>query len=262
MKGVVKGIVAGLIIVAIGVAVLVTGLGLNDWKWSGSIEFETQTYECEQEISALDIKVSVGSLRTEFYEGERITVEYPTADGFTTSVSETDGKLSFDGPDKKWYVVSIGTLDIPETVIKIPDGSSPDVRFELAAGSATLADGVYGGVTVDIDAGAFEAGNVTATNLKVTVDAGKFEINTVSAQTLVCEVDMGSVTLRKVDCPSSTIDVDMGTVNATFAGAKEDYTIAASVNLGQCNVSAQTGTAGKRITVTVDMGTANINFGN
>lgn len=265
MKGVVKGLIAGGIIIGIGVAILIIGLALNGWKFKGSVKFEMRTFTAQEENSALDIKVRTGSVKTEFYDGDRIVIEYPVAKNFDTKVREKDGKVSFDGLHRKWYLGFWLSYDVPDTIVKLPHGIAYDMYFDVDAGTATLADCIdketYGNVTVDIDAGSFKSGSVVCNVLKCDIDAGSVKITSAVCNTFNCKIDAGSANIEKLKCNDALINIDAGSVKAGFTGEKEEYSISAKVDAGSCNVTSQSGNTDKKINIDVDAGKIELSFG-
>ena len=68
-------------IIGVGLIILVIALALNDWKFMP--EFEMKHYVAEGEITELRIDNSVGNIKTEFYDGEEITVDYPVSNRYS-----------------------------------------------------------------------------------------------------------------------------------------------------------------------------------
>lgn len=261
MKGIVKGLIAGGIIIGIGIAVLLIGLSLNDWKFKGNVKFEMQTFTAQNENTAMDIKLRTGSVKTEFYDGDRIIIEYPVAKNFTTTVTERDGKVAFDGLKRKWYVAIWLSLDVPDTVIKLPRGIAYNMHFNIDAGSANLCDGEYGSVSVDIDAGSFRCGNIVCSTFKCDIDAGSVKAASAECLTFNCTIDAGNVEIGKLTCGDTFIDIDAGVAKVSFTGAQDEYNIYTKVDAGKCNVSSQNGNTDKKINIDMDAGKVELYFG-
>ena len=242
MKTVIKSLIIGIVIAAIGVAIILITLAANDWKFK--TDYEIKTAEFEYGGLSVVIDSDANTVKTEFYDGDKIEVTYPESKGFRTEISENSGKFIFRSKTK-WYYSFFNWRsfwNMPETVIKLPKDRVYDISVKIGAGSVYLADGEYKNVNINIDAGAFNCGTLDCDRLVCDVDAGKININSVSANYLECDVDAGGVKMY--------IDE-----------LKSLYSISAKVHAGKCNVSAQTGTsANHKIDVKVDAGKVEVNF--
>ena len=152
MKGVIKCVIAGAIIIGIGVALLVVGRSINGWSFQTNVEFEMQSYTAESENTALDIEIEAGVLRTEYYDGDNIYVEYPFAQNFKTTVYEKHGTFHFENDFRTFFFV-FGTPKIPETVVKLPQGIAYDIELHMSAGTVKLAGGEFGKIDLHMSAG-------------------------------------------------------------------------------------------------------------
>lgn len=257
MKGIVKGIVIGLIIIIIGAAILIAGLALSGWKIERS-DFETRTFTAEGENTALNIEIGAGSVTTEFYDGDKVIIEYPVAKHFVSEARERDGRV-FYSSKFKWYVF-FGSHDVPDTLVKLPKNSAFEIDIEINAGSVTLADGDYSEVSVEINAGTFKANAIDCATLKCDLNAGTVNIAEVACNSFDCDLSAGTIKVGKVTGNATVIDVSAGTATLGFAGDKSEYGISAKVSAGSCNVSGQTGTTGKTINIDVSAGSVNLDF--
>lgn len=238
VKSMVKGIIAGVIIIIIGAAIMITGLALSGWKIEGG-NFEMQTFTAESDNSALNIDIGAGTLVTEFYDGDKVVIEYPVAKNYVTEVGERDGGVYYNAKFK-WYVF-LGNYDIPNTVVKLPNGVDFKIDIDIDAGTVRLADGRYSEVSVDINAGTFKANAIECSSLK-------------------CDMSAGTVKIDAVTCNTTAIEVSAGTANLGFTGDKSEYGITAKVSAGSCNVDGQTGSTDKTINVKVSAGTVKLSF--
>lgn len=239
MKGMVKAIVAGIIITAIGIGLLLTGFALNDWKFFEP-NFEMQRFDATADNTAVDVDFGAGTLRIEYYDGDKIAIDYPVSNGFNADIFERDGKLFFE-TTKKWFTVNFGNWHIPETVIYLPRKVTFDLDFDMGAGMATLTSGTYGNVSIEVGAGALTATDIVCNAFDADISAG-----TLTAATLAC--------------PDIDISVSAGTAKLDVNGAKSEYTIKASASAGSCNVSDQTGTTNKRLNAECSAGSIIIKF--
>lgn len=262
MKGVVKGLIAGIIIILIGVTTLIIALALNGWQWKAAIEFEMQTYEAESDVSSVNLNIDFGRLVCEYYDGDKIQVEYPTADGINTSFNESGNSLTVTGPKYRWWRFTYRNLDMPQTTVKLPIGTVFDILCDLDAGTAELGNGDYGTVTVNIDAGTFHASDISAESMKIDIDAGTVTVSALDCNKFECDIDAGTVDISNLTCPSVNVDADAGTVKIGLTDAKEEYTILTDISAGSCNVGSQIGTTEKIINVNLSAGTIKFGFGN
>ncbi|MDE6598395.1 MAG: DUF4097 domain-containing protein [Clostridia bacterium] len=262
MKSIVKALIAGGIIIALGVIILLIALSLNGWKLKRNIKFEMTTYECQNENINLDIEVYGSKVKTEFYDGDKITIEYPVSKHYKTTISEADGTLIFKAPKYVWYKDMFflsGSWTEPDTVIKLPKDTINRVKINLGAGTVYLASGSYGSVEIDMGAGTFNGGNITCSALKVDIGAGTATIESAQCQSFNCEIGAGTATVKKLTAHSTTVDIGAGSVNIKFTGNEEDYTIQSSVKAGNCNLHSSSSSTPKANTINVDVSAGNFN---
>ena len=238
MKGIIKCVIAGAIIIGIGLAIVLITLAVNGWTLKKP-EFEMQSYTAENNNTEIDITVNAGSVKTEFYDGDTITIDYPTSSIYSCKISEKDGVFRYESKIKK--TLFWGTINIPETTIKLPKDIIFNVEAEVNAGSIKISAGEYGKIEVDVNAGAFTSEEVKCT-------------------TFNCEVNAGRLEAKKLDCADIKAEVNAGALEININGAKADYDIKAEVYAGSCNVSNQTGSGGKKLDVECSAGSANVTF--
>lgn len=241
MRKSVKWIIAGAAVFIAGLVLFLVAFGLNGWKYTSN--YKTDSYVCAQTISEIDVDWNAGSVKIEFYEGERVTVEYPYANGYNTKFREIrdGGRYSLDIYNSVSHWFNTGR-DIPEMTVKLPMGTQIDLDVELNAGKVTVSEGAYGKIDIDVNAGTVEIADVKCTSFTGDVDAG--------------DVNVSGLTCDRID-----VDVSAGTVNLGITGAKSEYTIRKRVSVGSCNVDNQTGTAsGKNLTIECSVGTVTVSF--
>lgn len=278
MKKVVKFIIIGLVIALVGVAILIGGLAVNGWRLKSNIRFETRTYTAESQSTVLKLDLNAGSVVTQFYDGDKVIIEYPYANEYVTTIYERSGQITLNNKIK-WYATFGISLDIPKTYIKLPSDVVFDVTMDIDSGEAELSDGTYGKISASLDAGTFKAGNIECTGFECDLDAGSVNITslkcnafecdldagtvkvtTLYSDTIECNLDAGTVKFEYATSRNTRIDVDAGTVNIGFTSPKQEYTVSSRVRAGRCNVGAQTGTTDKKIVVELDAGTVNLTF--
>lgn len=258
MKGFVKAIIAGAVILGIGVAVLIIALGLNGWTFAPN--FTTEEFTSAEENTSLDIHLDAGRLKIEYHDEENIVISYPVANGFLTEINEENGTLSFEGNVKHWYTFSCN-VTFPETVIKIPGNTIKNVDITLNAGTVDLPDNTFENLKIKVNAGTCTVGDISGAKIvDIGLNAGTVNIGGASTEKLICEVNAGSANVRKIDCPLTNVKVSAGSASVEFTGAKTDYTAAVDVSTGSCNgLSSQTG-GNKQINVKVSAGSCNVSF--
>lgn len=259
MRGFVKVIIAGCVILGIGIAVLVIALGLNGWTFSPV--FEEKTFNAEKINTAIDIDIDAGSLKTEFYDGDKIEITYPEASGYTTTITENaDGTLKMVANKHHWFTFSWG-VTIPDTVVKLPKGTAYKVNVHLNAGTVNLADGEYAEVTTHVNAGTFKANSITCQNFKLTVNAGLADIGNITCLKLYCKVNAGRAQIKKITCPDAEVDVSAGAAVLGFAGTRNEYDAIVDVSAGSCSgLETQRVEGGKKIKIHVSAGSATVTF--
>ncbi len=259
MKGFVKMIIAGAIIIGVGIAVLLIALGLNGWSFVPN--FEMQEFTSTEVNSSVSVHLSTGRLKIEYTDEEYIQITYPTARGYETTVNENDGKLTLESNKHKWYIFTWGAT-IPETIVKIPRDKINEVLITMNAGTVDMCDGEFKTVKIKVNAGTCNVGNVTCLELMdIDVNAGTVNVSKASGNKIICDVSAGAANLKQIDCGTTEVKVSAGTANLSFLGEKSDYAATVDVSAGSCNgLTTQSG-GDKNITVRVSAGSCNVSFG-
>ena len=259
MKAIVKGLIIGLIVIVIGAAILITALALNGWTFKKP-EFVNQTFTATEDNTVIKIDVGAGAVKTEFSDGDKIQIDYPSATVFTTEINEANGVFSYKSKIK--WALFWKTWSIPDTVIKLPQNVIFDLDFEVNAGTVNVASGSYGKVDIEVNAGTLTVNSSDCSVFKCDVSAGLLSVNDVSCDSFDCEVSAGKLDVSALKCPDIKADVSAGTIILGIDGVKAEYTISASKSAGSCNVSNQTGNTEKSLRVEVSAGSINVNFSN
>ncbi|MDE6441933.1 MAG: DUF4097 domain-containing protein [Clostridia bacterium] len=260
MKGLVKCIIAGVVIIVIGVVLLIVGLSQSGWSFEPDVEFTTETYTAEHDNTAIDIEIDAGVLKTQFYDGDKIYVEYPVAKNFRTNVYEKNGTLFFETGYRKFFYVW-GTPKFPETVIKLPRNVVFDVELDINAGTVHLEEGKFGKVELEMSAGTLNCGGIDCSSLKLHISAGSMSVGTVSCNALDLHMSAGSAKIEKINCADSKIKVSAGSIKLGYTGDRNEYRILTDISAGSCNVSSQEGTTNKKIDIDVSAGSVKLEFG-
>ncbi|MDE6667847.1 MAG: DUF4097 domain-containing protein [Clostridia bacterium] len=264
MKGYVKCIIAGAIILGIGIAVLLVALAVNGWKFAPNIEFETQEFTATEKNTALSVNLDAGSLKIEYLEeGEEIQISYPVANGFETTITEKDGKLSIESNKHHWYTFAWGAT-IPETTVKIPKDIVEDVKIYVNSGTVDMVGGKYNKVDITVNAGTVNVGEISECySFSVKLNAGTVKaISGVSADNFTCKINAGSAHISRITTLSGEIELNAGSASISFTGKNEDYSTHVKVSAGSCTgiYTNSNNNYVKRISVTVSAGSCNVNF--
>lgn len=262
-------ILAGVICIAIAY-----NLGVNN-------DFEMKTFNAETEIHTLNVDSDAGTVNTEFYDGDRIFVEYAENARRKVEITEENGALTIKS-NSKWYANFIN-LDFlfhyPATTIKIPEGSVLTLDCEMSAGNFNIAAGTYSKVEIGVSAGNFNAGDIECDSLRCKISAGNINLKNVSTgdmeykvsaggintgdvtcDTFNCKISAGGVTIGKLDCPDNEIKISAGDIKIEFADYEQNYTIFVDKSAGNCNVSDRASDTGKKISIDISAGNAECKF--
>lgn len=230
----------GIVVLFIGIAVLIGGLAANGWKFK--VDYQMQTFISESNDNSLDLKISAGTVKVEYCDGENFEIVYPSSYRYGYNVTEENGKITVK--PKHTFGFWLGVFRIPEMTVKIPRGKVIDFSLRMSAGSAHVADGEFTDFNFHMSAGSANIGNVKC---------DKFN----------CDLSAGSVNVGGIECGNITIDLSAGSANLTVIGNKPDYTIKVDKSAGSCNVGNQTGSvSGKIIDIDLSAGSVNVHFSN
>ncbi len=279
MKGFIKVMIAGAVILGLGIAVLIIVLGANGWHIEG--DYEMKTYECQETNTALDVDFDAGSLKIEYYEGETIKVEYPENKRITMTATEADGKLTLKSTYKRWINFDWFSI-IPETKIWLPQDDVIALNLDVDAGMVSVPEGEYADMNIVMDAGSLHTGALKCKNFSLKMNAGAadvesvisenpifckmnagdFKVKSLECPALKCEISAGSLEAEKVAANELDVDVSAGDARVTMVGTESEYTVDVHKSAGSCNISNRTGTTDKRITAKISAGSVDVRFTN
>lgn len=228
----------GIVVLFIGIAVLIAGLAANNWKFK--IDYQMQTFISEGDNNSLDLRISAGTVKVEYYEGENFEIVYPTSYRYGYNVTEENGIITVK--PKHTFGFWFGWFRIPEMTVKIPHGKVIDFSLQMSAGTAHVADGEFKNFNFDMSAGSANIGNIKCDNFTADLSAG-------------------SLYVKGIACDKITVDLSAGSANLTVNGKKSDYYITVDKSAGSCNVSGQQGAVvGKVIDIDLSAGSVNVHF--
>ena len=225
-------------------------------------DLEMEQYTAQGEITELAIKNSAGSVRTEYYDGDKVVVDYPVSEWFKMTIEEKDdGTLFISGLKNKHWYTFMSVSSIPATVVKIPQGCVLKLDITVNAGSVSLAQGQFDTVNVTVNAGSLSSLGITCTEFTSKLNAGAIAFASLKSTSLDCKVSAGSFDVDSLTCPLVNISVSAGAVGVNMKGSKEDYTILVDKSAGSCNVKSQTGTdPEKKIDIHISAGSVSVSF--
>ncbi len=283
MKAWVKGVIAGAVIAAIGVIILIAGLYFNDWNYAygaGNITMETAEFDSEP-VNSILINVDSSAVKTEYYEGEKIIVDYPVSERYVSEVVLTDKSLRISGRHRRfwWQILSFNFGNLPEITIKLPFDKVVDLTLNMDAGKARIASGAFGKIDLklsagdvhlddvvcenfnaELDAGYIQTGNVVCSNFKADLNAGYLSAESVKGTNVTCVATAGKIKLDGVTSETANFNISAGKVAATFTGKQSDYNISVHKSAGKCNVESSSSDSDQYIIVNISSGSAELNF--
>ncbi len=257
MKSWIKCIIAGAVILVIGIGIIIGTLAVNGWSIK-SPNFETQTYIAANENHSINIEVGAGSVKTEFCDDDKITIVYPSSKIFKSEISENNGVFRYYSRLRRFWF--LGAPNIPDTIIKLPKNIVFNLEIDVNAGSVEIAGGEYANVKIEINAGKLTVNQSVCKNFDSEVSAGNLEVRDLTCPKFECEVSAGRLDVKKLDCPDISADVSAGALIMNIVGAKADYEIRTNVSAGTCNIGNQTGGNGKKLSVECSAGTIAVTF--
>ena len=255
MEGVFKWIIVGSVIIGTIIALIIIWLAL-----SGTVKYEMQTYTAVNDNTALDIEIEAGALRTEYYYGDKIQVEYPVSKSFRSNIYEKDGTFHFKNDFRAFFILFVNPK-IPDIVIKLPHGAYYDINLGMSAGKVNLAGGRFGKAELQMSAGTLKGEGMDCSSLKLKISAGAAALGRVNCHSLDMHMSAGSASIDRVTCTDTKLRVSAGSVKLGYTGLSEEYRIIKHVSVGSCNVAAQNGITDKTIDINVSAGSVKLDFG-
>lgn len=254
-------LIIGIIVLAVGLALFITGLGLNGWKFK--VEYELKTFNSTEDDTALDLRMSAGTMNVQFYEGDSVEVVYPVSYARGFEVTERAGTVkvsSFNRHIFNWF----GWNNIPAVTVKIPQGKVMDLKMKISAGEADIASGAYGDTNIDMSAGLISVGEIVCRNFRADLSAGKITVNSVTCAALDVDLSAGTATVNNAVSNDIDINLSAGSVYMTVKGDKSEYAITVDKSAGSCNLTSQSPAQStaqvKRIDVDLSAGSVEVKF--
>lgn len=259
MKGYAKMMIAGATIIIIGLIIFTVFCGLNGWRFNP--DYEMKTYECDGDVSKLTIDLYAGSIKTVYADVDKVTVEYPESEQFSTNCTYKDGVLDIGNGKKHWYNF-LWFGQIPLTTVSIPKNLKIDLNVHLNAGSADISGADYDTVSLYLNAGGVEIGNSSCKSFTCEINAGGVSTGNIACDKFYVKLNAGAFECKSLECPDIEAKMNAGSVSMKIIGIKSEYTISVDKNAGSCNVDNSGGTTGKRLNVKINAGSFDARFTN
>ncbi len=295
-----KVAIFGVVFIVIGLVIIFTILGLNNWKLEE--KFEMKEFVSSIDCTSLELEFDEGTVKTQFYDGDKIKVEYPTSKHRKVEFVEyTDSDKLFVETKNKFRWLGFRSLfsKIPEMTISIPKNSVIDINYHINAGKVEIASGNYEHVIISLNAGEIKLGDINCSKFNANINTGTFTMNklvtgksnliinagnftvkqldcteldsninagnikfeNVVSNKLTTEVNAGNFTMNNVKCDNVRIQMNAGTVNMGILGGKAEYTIRVEKPTSSCNLTNQEGSdPNKIIDIDNSVGSITINF--
>lgn len=259
MKGFAKFLITGLIFILIGATALVIGLGMSGWQMSPNYTDEIWA-EQQGTVTHLDIEIDAGEFNIEYFNGDKIEIEYQACDIYTVQIAQSGNKLTVETQLKT--PVSF-MFKAPKMIVKIPYDTTLEVfDFELNAGTATMNGGTYGVINAEVKAGTFNIlGNLRCEELNIDMKAGAVSTSIVNSHNFKLDISAGSAHIGELRCYQTDIHVSAGSVNVTLDGFENNYDTTVNKSAGSCNLQTiYYSEASKILNIDISAGSVNVNF--
>lgn len=256
-------LIAGVIILVIGIAVTVIVGGVTDWKFGSSVyEYEMKTYQAETEVDNLNVDFYAGELKIVYGDVENIKIEYPESKRYTVKIETTNGALSATIGKRRWYDFISWGQDYPVTTVTLPRSARLNLNVEMNAGKAQVEGGTYKDVYLKMNAGELDLGKLKCDLLTCSVNAGKIDLDGAQCNRAILKTNAGEIVADKLDCPEIEAKINAGNIKVDILGDESDYSIITKINAGSCNKSDRVGATDKKIQAEINAGSLNVNFDN
>ena len=263
MKGFVKVIIAGAVILGIGIAILIIALAVNNWKFDfKETEYEMKSYTAEGQYDTLSVDISAGEIDIVYYEGETIKFDYPENNRYTATIVESKSEISFVSKKKHfWDWIGWHSTNIPKTTISVPQDCKLNLNIDLNAGIVNLPDGGFEKLNLHLNAGEVKGNEITASSLECKLNAGIVKLQNLECASSTFKLNAGKVEISWLACDKITTNFNAGTATLGVVGTATEYTVDISKNAGSCNIENHAGTnEAKSIKGSMNAGTLEITF--
>lgn len=232
-------LVAGIVLCAAGFAMAnfdVRGLDKGG-------RYETRQYSASEPVSSVRILAQNAGIRVEKSEGG-IQIEYSENKLYRYEVSLEGGVLSLSAIPTKWYqnLINFSSVSVPPVTLRLDETAYEEIFLKTDNGDIS------------------SALSLSAETLSVSTDNGDIGAKDVSASEAIFGSALGNIRPEALDVAvSARLSTELGDIRGSLCGAVSDYSVRASTELGNCNLTNSEG-GGKTLTVTTDLGDIEISF--
>ena len=218
-------IILGVVLLAVGVAVFVTGMALGDWKFFKfeTVKYETNTYEVSGEFDKISVNTSIDGIAFVLSDGGECKVVCQERENTKHSVEVKDGTLVISYEETgKWYEhISLFSDGSPKMTVYLPKAEYSSLKIDEETGDVEIpADFKFGMIDVSASTGDVKC-YAAADSIKIGLSTGAVRVENVSTRALDISVSTGRVAVQSVDC-AGDIKIKVSTGNAKLGGVECD----------------------------------------
>lgn len=242
-------LIAAALLVVTGIIISVVIMTICDWDFSrlSTVEYETNTYEVDEDFKNLSISTSTPDIVFEPSDDEKCRIVCYEQKNLKHSVDVREETLEINETDtRKWYeFIGIGlgntkiTIYLPQAeydslLIKENTGDidiPEDFEFENIDISADTGDvrcgsSVSGAIEIKLSTGNITLKDMTANELELSVSTGKVDLSSITCK---ADISIGTTTgrasLSDVACKNITSDGSTGDISLKNVISDESITI-------------------------------------
>lgn len=218
-------IILGVVLLAVGVAVFVTGMALDDWKFFKfeTVKYETNTYEVNGEFDKISVNTLIDGIAFVLSDGGECKVVCQERENTKHSVEVKDGTLVISYEETgKWYEhIALFSDGSPKMTVYLPRSEYSSLKIDEETGDVEIpADFKFGMIDVSASTGDVKC-YAAADSIKIGLSTGAVQVENVSTRALDISVSTGRVAVQSVDC-AGDIKIKVSTGNAKLGGVECD----------------------------------------
>lgn len=232
---------------------------------NGKILTSVSIVETESTLALKEKTHWINNLFLWDFSDERMTVILPAERAISLSVDTDNGDIKTEGKGiLKDMTLSTDNGDVDTTLSEII--SQGKLSFETDNGD--IKTGKFDTVSLSADS---DSGDITLTDgaasdkIELSTDNGDVKIKgRIAVSLLTIETDNGDVETENgglIDAERTNIETDNGDIEIKLTGSKNDYTVSLKKELGDSNITSQTG-GSKYLSIDSDLGDIEVYFVN